>query len=261
MDKKAFTEALQHVRSATKKRKFTQTVDLIINLKGLDLKKEDQRVLSFVKLPFTRGKKVRVTALVDKELSTKAKEVCDTVILKDEFPTADKKFIKQLTSKTDFFVAQANIMPDVAKRFGRVLGTRGLMPNPKAGCVLPPTAEVKPIVENLQKTVKVETKGEKVIKVAIGTESMKDEEIVDNAFAVYNGVLHLLPQEANNIHNTLLKVTMGKPFVVGEKQKPEAPKKEEKKEQPKEKPAPKPKTEKKAEKKEKAPKAEKETKE
>tara|TARA_Y100000310_G_scaffold334233_1_gene413484 strand:+ start:14318 stop:15106 length:789 start_codon:yes stop_codon:yes gene_type:complete len=232
MDKKLFVDAVSKIRASAKKRKFTQSFDLIINLHGIDLKKENERLLLFVKMPFSRGKKVPITALVGTELSVKAKEVCDTVITKDEFKTADDKFVKKLANNTGFFIAQANVMPDVAKAFGRTLGTRGLMPNPKAGCVLPPTAEVKPVVENLQKTVRVETKNEKVIKVPIGSESMKDEEIVENAFAVFNAVLHTVPQEQNNIKSVLIKLSMGKPVLVGEKvvvrkeAKKKAPKKE-----------------------------------
>lgn len=230
MDKKEILETITKLRASSKKRKFQQTFDLIINLKGLDLKKEDQKILTFLKLPHTKGKKVKVTALVGKELSTKAKEACDNVILKDNFRSLEKKEIKKIASKTDFFIAQANVMPDVAKAFGRVLGPRGLMPNPKAGCVLPPTGEVKPIVANLQKTVRLETKNELTVKTAIGTEEMKDEEIADNALAIYNSVLHSLPQEKNNIVNSILKLTMSKPFVIGAKEEPKQEKpKEEKK--------------------------------
>ena len=239
MDKKQIVEAIGKLRATAPKRKFAQSFDVIINLKNVDLKKENERILTFLKLPFPRGKKVSVTALVGKELSTKAKEVCDTVIIKEDFQSTDKKVIKNLASKTGFFIAQANIMPDVAKAFGRILGTRGLMPNPKAGCVIPPTAEVKPVVESLQKTVRLETRNEKVVKTVCGVESMKDEEIAENAFAVYNTIMHALPQEQNSIKNVMLKLTMSKPIIVGAK---EEPKKEvkptekpvEKKEAPKE---------------------------
>ena len=216
MDKKHFTQAVQLLKSSAEKKAFTQSIDIIINLKNIDLKKEDQKVNTFLTLPYPLGKQITTTALVGNELSTKAKAVCNHVILVDQFKTLDKKAIKKLAESTDFFIAQATIMPQIAATFGKILGPRGLMPNPKAGCVLPPTGEVKPIVDRLQKTVKLETKNEPVVKTAVGVELSKEEELVENAFFIYNTILHALPQEKNNIKSVLLKLTMGKPIVVSE---------------------------------------------
>ncbi len=217
MDKKQILQAIKSARGNAKQRNFTESVDLVINLKGLDLKKEDQKILAFIPLPHQRGKKAKVTALIDQALVTKAKADCDNHVLLEDFKKQDKKAIKKLASQTDFFIAQATIMPKVAATFGRVLGPRGMMPNPKAGCVVPPTADLKPIVERLQKLIKIETKGEQTIKTSIGLTSLKDEELADNAMAVYNYVVHHVPQELNNIKNVVLKTSMGKPTVVGEK--------------------------------------------
>ena len=213
MEKEKLLQALKEARSS-KKRKFKQTVDLIINLKGIDIKKESGKISTFFALPNGRGKNINVTALVGKELSTKAKDACHKTILLEDFKGIAKKEIKALVDESDYFIAQANIMPQVAATFGRVLGPRGLMPNPKAGCILAPTEEVKPEVERLQSTVKIETKNEPTIKVPIGTEDMKDEEIAENAMAVYNNVLQLLPQEKANIKSILIKLTMGKPVIA-----------------------------------------------
>ena len=217
MDQQQFLEAVRSVRAATQKRNFAQTFDIIINLKDIDLKNENERIFTFLRLPHSRGKKICVTALVGKELAVKAKEVCNAVVQKEEFPTADKKFIKQLAAKTDFFIAQANVMPDIAKTFGRILGTRGLMPNPKAGCVLTPNDDVKALIAKLQHTVRLETKNEPTVKTIVGSEAMKDEEVAENAFTVYNTVLHALPQEEHSIKSVLIKLTMSKPFFVSGK--------------------------------------------
>ena len=216
MDKKHFTQAVQVLRQNTEKKQFAQSIDLIINFKGLDLKREDHKVNTFIVLPFSRGKQIITTALVGNDLSTKAKAVCNNVILAEQFKTLEKGKIKKLAETTTFFIAQANIMPQIAQTFGKILGPRSLMPNPKAGAVLQPTAEVKPVIDRLQKTVKVETKNDPTIRTVIGLESMKDEELVENAFAVFNTVLHALPQEKHNIKSVLIKLTMGKPVVVSE---------------------------------------------
>ncbi len=219
MDKELIINAIQAVKETAKERKFTESLDLIINLKGLNLKKEDEKILAFLPLPHDRGKKVTVTALVGSELSTKAKEACTNVILDTEFKGQDKKKIKRLAEKTDYFVAQATIMPKVAATFGRVLGPRGRMPNPKAGCVVPPTADLKPLMERLQTLVKLETKNEQVVKVCLGKASTDDALLAENAMVVYNYIIGHVPQEKNNIKNVLIKSSMGKPVVVGKEAK------------------------------------------
>ncbi len=218
MDNKEIIQAIKTARGNSKERKFSESIDLVINLKGLNLKKEDEKILAFIQLPHQRGKKVKVTALVDQALITKAKAGCDGFVLLEDFKNLTKKQIKKLANNTDYFIAQANIMPKVAQTFGRVLGPRGMMPNPKAGCVVPSTADLKPIVARLQNLVKIETKNELTIKTSIGSSTLKDEELAENALAIYNYVVHHIPQEKNNIKNILIKTSMGKPVVVGENQ-------------------------------------------
>lgn len=229
MEKKEILQTIKLIRERSPKRKFTQSCDIIVNLKNLNLKKEDEKVNTFLSLPHPIREKVRVTALIGKELAPKAKGVCENILLVDDFPKNDKKAIKNLAEKTDFFIAQANIMPKIAATFGRVLGPRGLMPNPKIGAVIPTTGEIKPIVEKLKSMIKLETKGEKTIKATVGKESMKDDDLAENILATYNTVLHAVPKEKNNIKSVLLKLTMGPAFEIGK----EAPKEEVKKEAPK----------------------------
>ncbi len=216
MDKKHFTQGVQVLRANAEKKEFVQSIEVIINFKGLDPKREDHKISTFLTLPFSRGKTITTTALVGHELSTKAKAVCNEVIQVEQFKTLEKSKIKKLAETTTFFLAQSTIMPQVAQTFGKILGPRSLMPNPKAGCVILPTAELKSAVDRLQKTVKLETKNEPVVKAVIGLESMKDEELMENAFAIFNTVLHLLPQEKHNIKSVLIKSTMGKPIVITE---------------------------------------------
>ncbi|MBS3101661.1 50S ribosomal protein L1, partial [Candidatus Woesearchaeota archaeon] len=191
---------------------------LIINLKGLDVKKQEHQVDTFITLPHARGKKVKVCALVAAELETQAKNVCDSAIMSDNFEKyKDKKEVKKLANSFDFFIAQANIMPKVATAFGRVLGPRGKMPNPKSGAVVAPNANLKPLYEKLQRTVRATTKSAPLIQCAIGTEDMNPNDIAENALTVYSSLLQVLPNEKHNIRDIYIKLTMGKPVKVGEK--------------------------------------------
>ena len=218
MDKEQIQAALAKSKDISTKRNFRQTYDLIINLKGLDVKKQEHQIDAFITLPHSRGKKVKVCALVGAELEEQAKSICDSAIMSDNFEKyKDKKEIKKLANSFDFFVAQANIMPKVATVFGRVFGPRGKMPNPKSGCIVAPNANLKPLYEKLQRTVRATTKSAPLVQCAIGTEDMNTNDIVDNALTVYSSLLQVLPNEKHNIRNIYIKLTMGKPVRVGEK--------------------------------------------
>lgn len=216
MEKKEILETLKLVKENSKKRNFKQSYDLIINLKDIDLKNPQHQVNLFVPLHYSRGKNVKVCALVGPELLSQAKSVCDDVIDVDNFKKyANKKEAKKLANNFDFFIAQATIMPKVATIFGKVFGPRGKMPNPKAGCVVPPNANLKPLYEKLQKTIKINTKNDPIIQCSVGKEGMKEEEIADNILTIYNSLIHALPNEEQNIKSVYLKLTMDKAFKVG----------------------------------------------
>ncbi|MAE43130.1 50S ribosomal protein L1 [Candidatus Woesearchaeota archaeon] len=243
MDKALIAKTLKTVKENSPKRNFKQSIDLIINLKDIDLKKAEQQVNMFITLHNDVGKKISVCAFVGTELEKNAKEVCEEVILADQFAKfKDKKELKKLANKHNYFISQANIMPKVATAFGRFLGPRGKMPNPKLGSVLPPNANVKPLYEKLKKTVNLTTKNEPAIKCIVGKEDNTDEQLIDNILTVYNSLIQKLPNEKHNIKSIMLKLTMGPSFKVGEEpkketdkaKKPEAKKKEPAKETKKE---------------------------
>ncbi len=218
MDKEQIKAAIAKAKDISSKRNFTQTFDLIINLKGLDPKKQEHQIDAFITLPHLRGKKVKVCALVGAELEAQAKGIADSVILSDNFERyKDKKEIKKIANSFDFFIAQANIMPKVATAFGRIFGPRGKMPNPKSGSVVPPNANLKSLYEKLQHTIRATTKNAPLIQCPIGTEEMSDEVIAENALTIYSSLLQVLPNEKHNIKDIYVKLTMGKPVKVGEK--------------------------------------------
>jgi large subunit ribosomal protein L1 len=261
MDKKQVTEALKRIKETSPKRKFKQSVDLIINLKGIDLKKTEHKVDFFMQLGHPNGKEIKICALIGPELSESAKSSCDESVLLDDFPKyKDKKSIKKLGNAYDYFIAQATIMPKVAAAFGRVFGPKGKMPNPKAGCVVPPNANLKPLADKLKKTIRLRTINDPVVRCLVGKEDMKDEEVIENIMSIYDQVTHHLPNGKHNVKDICLKLSMGPVVKVGEKieeedkgKKKKAPKAEEKPAEEKKKA---PKEEKKKEPKKEEPKAE-----
>ncbi len=214
MNDEKIKQALAKARES--KRNFKQSIDLIINLKNLDIKKSDNQVDFFVQLHFSKGKKTKVCALVGPELAKSAEKIVDKVVLQTEFEKyqKDKRLAKKLAKEYDFFIAQANIMPQVATAFGKVLGPKGKMPNPKAGCIVPPAANIEPLYNKLQKTIRISAKTSPVVHCLAGKEDMKDEEIIDNIKTIYDQLIHHLPHEKNNVGSVLVKLTMGKPIKI-----------------------------------------------
>lgn len=216
MDTKTVEKALTEVLAGKGSKKFAQSVDIIINLADIDIKKSDQHVDFFVTLPHSKGKENKVCGLVGPELHDESKEALDKTIESHDFVEFkdNPKKIKALAKDYTYFVAQANIMPQVATVFGKVLGPRGKMPNPKAGCVVPPKATLGPVKEKLAKTVRVSAKTSTSIKLQVGKETQDIKEISENILTIYNELLHHVPQGKHNVKDVLIKLTMGKPVKV-----------------------------------------------
>jgi len=215
MDKNGVLTALETLKKESPKKKFTQSVDLVIALKDLDFKKTEQQIDFFVTLAHDTGKKKKICALVGPELVDEARQVFDETIMVDDFNKYTKQKAKKLAQDFDFFIAQATIMTKVAAAFGRYLGVRGKMPNPKAGCVVPPKgAALKALYERLQTTIKITARKIPIIQLRVGTEAMSPEHIADNAVYIYDQLIHHLPGEKNNIKAAYMKLTMGKPVKL-----------------------------------------------
>jgi len=215
MSKEDVVAALAVARKS--KRGFVQGVDLVVPMVSLDLKKPDHQVDFFIEVPSGIGKKVKVCALVGPELQPEAKSACDGLVVQEDFPNygKNKKLAKKLVKQYDYFIGQANIMPQIAATFGRVLGPKGKMPNPKAGCIVPPKAILKPLVDRLQKTVHVSAKTVPMVQCKVGNESMADDAIATNVIAIFNQLVHSLPSGEQNIKGTFIKLTMGTPVKIG----------------------------------------------
>lgn len=198
-------EAIAELRKQ-EKRKFAQTVDAIINLKGIDLKRES--VNTVISIPH-KTKDKKVCAFLNNKSS-----LLDTITKPEFGKYKEKKALKNLVKNYDFFIASAPLMPLVATTFGKVLGPAGKMPSPQLGVLAQETDDaIKSVLERISKSIKIRV-SEASIKIGLGPESMKDEELIENFGAFYRGILNALPKKQENIKNVLLKFTMTKPVKV-----------------------------------------------
>ncbi|MBN2043239.1 MAG: 50S ribosomal protein L1 [Candidatus Aenigmarchaeota archaeon] len=202
-----FIEEIKKAKEQSKKRKFTQTWDIAISLKNIDLKKPENKLNLEFSLPEGKGRETKNVFIVD-TLLPEAKGKADLVITKNDLDKLgkDKKMIKAYSKEYEWWFAEAPLMPQVGKTLGIVLGPRGLMPKP-----IPPKGKIDPFIIMSKKLVRVRIKDSPVIHVSLGTEEMKDEQIAKNLTALMNFVNEKLPKGRNNVKNAYIKLTMGKP--------------------------------------------------
>lgn len=200
-------EAVKKAKSESKPRNFTQSIDVVINIKDLDVKKPENRFDEEVFLPNGRGKGIKIAVIADGELAISAKDAgADLVINKEDLQEMgkDRKQAKKMANEYTFFVAQADMMPQVGRFLGPVLGPRKKMPKP-----VPATAKPDPILERLSNTVKVRIKDQPVIQAIVGSQDMDDELIADNVEAVLGVLDRNLEKGRNQIKSMYVKTTMG----------------------------------------------------
>mgnify|MGYP005843343489 CR=1 FL=1 len=216
MEREAIIKALGELKAKAKRRKFVQTVDLIVNLKNLELKKPEHQVDLFVTLPNGIGRAQVVCALVGPELKEAAEKVCEKVIPQEDFEryARNKSAAKALARRCEWFVGQANLMPKIAAAFGRVLGPRGKMPNPKIGAVLPPKADLAALHAKLQKTVRMVAKTAPLIQIAVGKEDFDESALVENISEALTALKAKLPMGEQNIRSVYIKLTMSEAVKV-----------------------------------------------
>ncbi|UCE95428.1 MAG: 50S ribosomal protein L1 [Candidatus Bathyarchaeota archaeon] len=212
LDTKKVLEAVEKVRERTKKKKFNQSVELIINLRDIDMKKPDARIQETVELPHTSSKKPKACIIATGELALKAKKAgADLVIGNSELESlaTDKKRQKQIANSYDIFIAEAPLMPLVGRTLGSILGPRGKMPKP-----VPPTADIKTQITKWSKMVNIRLRSQPVLQCAVGTEDMKNEEVVENVIAVIRRIEGKLKRGLKNVKSIYLKTTMGPPVKI-----------------------------------------------
>ena len=212
MDQEQIKNAITELKKQPKK-KFSQSYDLIINLKDIVVK--DAPLDFFVTLHYPKGRAVKTAAFVDPQLAEASSKHCSFTIKETEFiQYTEKKQLKKLAESYDYFIAQANLMPKVAQVFGKALGIKGKMPNPKLGCVVPPNANLEVLNDKLQKTVRLQAKKGTNLQCLVGKESQPENEIIDNILTVYQAAIKHLPNEEQNVKNVSLKLTMSKPVKI-----------------------------------------------
>ena len=205
MDK--LIKAIEEAKRLAKPRKFTQSVELIIKLRDVDVRKPENRINISVHLPNPpKDKLSRVCVIASGDMAIRARNTnADTVITRDELEkiASNKRDPRKLAKSHDFFIAEAPLMPTIGRLLGRYLGPRGKMPQP-----VPPTADITGLVNRLKESVRVRIRDQPQVMCRVGSENQSSKEIAENIMAVLSalGTKFKIPQ---NIEKMYVKLTMG----------------------------------------------------
>ncbi|GGP21110.1 50S ribosomal protein L1 [Thermocladium modestius] len=202
-------KAIDTARNQSKHRRFEQSIDLVVTFRDLDIKKPENKFSLTVTLPHpipNKQNKICMIASGSMVLSARDANV-DLVISKDDFPkyVESKKSIRKLAQEYDFFLATPDMMVQIGRTMGSILGPRGKMPD-----VVQPNADLKPIVDRYRRSVRVKIKDQPQVMARIGGETMNEKEIAENATAVLEEITKKVQPE--KIRSIYIKLTMGAPI-------------------------------------------------
>jgi large subunit ribosomal protein L1 len=198
---------IKRARETAPKRKFTQSAELTLVLKDIDVKKGFS-LNEIVVLPNPTKKGPSLCVLGGGDMGMRAKRAgVETVMEPDSLDRlgSNKRDARKIVRAHDFFLADASLMSSVGRSLGPFLGPKGKMPTP-----LPYGAPIESIASRLRSSTRIRSKNQLNMSTKIGDESLTDDQIAANASAVISAVEKKLPQGDKNLRNTIIKFTMGK---------------------------------------------------
>jgi len=199
-------EAVSSALEGAPSRNFTETLDLAINLRDIDLNDPSNRVDESIVLPSGTGQETRIVVFATGETAVRAEDVADEVLSPDELEELgdDDDEAKDLADDTDFFIAEAAMMQDIGRYLGTVLGPRGKMPTP-----LQPDDDVVETIERMKNTVQLRSRDRRTFHTRVGAQDMEPEAVANNIDVIVRRLEADLEKGPLNIDSMYVKTTMG----------------------------------------------------
>jgi len=207
VERAKIVEAVKAAIEKAPERKFSESVDITVNLKNIDMAQPKNRIDETILLPNGTGRKVGIAVLGKGDITTRAREAgVDLIIGPEEIERLGEapREARSIASTYRFFLADTAVMPQVGRFLGPRLGPRGRMPTP-----IPAGTDIRPMGARLRNSVKIRTKDKKTFHVKVGTTAMTPEQIAENIDVVLRRVESVLDQGALNIRSVYVKTTMG----------------------------------------------------
>jgi large subunit ribosomal protein L1 len=204
-------EAVSRALDESPPRNFTETVDIAVNLRDIDLNDPSNRVDESVVLPEGTGQETSIVVFAEGETAVRAEEVADDVLDADELADLgdDDDAAKDLAEDTDFFLAEERLMQDIGRYLGTVLGPRGKMPEPVS-----PDDDIVEVIERMKNSVQIRSGDRRTFHTRVGAEDMSAEDIADNIDVIIRRLHADLEKGPLNIDTVYVKTTMGPAMEV-----------------------------------------------
>lgn len=188
-------------------RKFSESLDLAINLKNLDMSQPKNRVDEEIILPNGLGKSMKIAVFAKGEVGLNAKDAgCDYVLTEEDIKELgeDKSKARSLANECDFFIAEVQYMAQIGKALGAILGPRGKMPVP-----LTPDRNVVDLINSTKNSIRIRSKDKLTFHVSVGRRDMTVEKLAENIETVLGRVEHSLEKGKHNLKSVYVTTTMG----------------------------------------------------
>lgn len=212
MEQEKILEAVKLALEKSPERKFSESIDLAINLKNLDMNQPQNRIDEEIILPNGLGRPIKIAVFAKGDTAQRAKAAgADYVFDSDEIAVLgeDKTRAKNLAEECNFFIAEAAFMPAIGKTLGQVLGPRGKMPIP-----LTPDKDVVQVINKSKNSIKVRSKDKMTFHFSIGRKEMEPQKLSENIAAVINRIEHRYERGLYNVKSIYVKSTMGPSIKV-----------------------------------------------
>ncbi|MEM3032279.1 MAG: 50S ribosomal protein L1 [Nitrososphaerota archaeon] len=207
-------EAIKKAKEQAGERKLRQSMEMIINIKGVDLSKPENRFTDSIEMPNDLGPKRRkICVIASGNLAVQASRIegVQKVLQKEdlELLIGRRREAKKLASQYDFFLVEPSMMGLAARALGAALGARGKTPVP-----IPPGQDLEKLVRRYINTVVVQLRKISQVSCLLGLADESDEKLASNAEAILNRVVEKMEKRMRNVGSIYFKTTMGKPVKV-----------------------------------------------
>ena len=213
----ATKEALEY--SDKNPRKFVETIDVIVNLKNVNLKDPANRFNNEFELPNPVDPNPSICFFVEGDQLVEANKLGEDAMdveQMEQISKGEKSQRRNFVKKYDFFIASTQMMRHVAKNFGRLFGPRGKMPRPQPQGygVISPSDSVADSRERYKKIIRLRLTKFPLIQFKVGTKEMPLEVIMENTKAALDFIENKLDKGRQQLKSIYIKTTMGKPARV-----------------------------------------------
>ncbi|MEM0440103.1 MAG: 50S ribosomal protein L1 [Candidatus Caldarchaeum sp.] len=207
-------DAVKKAKESSRESKFKQSVEMVVNITGVDLTKPQNRFSEVVELPNDLGRKKRkILVIASGNLALEASRTSGVarVLQREELEAlvGRKKEAKKIASEYDFVLVEPSLMALAARALGAAMGPRGKTPIP-----IPPSSDIAKLVKRYSNSVQLNLRKSPQVACLVGLEEDPDEKIAENAETVLNRIVEKLEKKQKNVASVYIKTTRGKPVKI-----------------------------------------------